>query len=476
MPEGLDSDCLKKKDNTKLSFKIKSIYGMGSLANCVMSSILFTLAMPIYNIGLGVSPVLVGMALSVPRFWDAVIDPFMGNLSDNTRTRWGRRRPYIFIGAVLTGICCAAIWRPPAFLNETGLFIYLLVTSIIFFTTFTVFTVPYAALGMELTTDYDERTSVMAYKTFFQSMSAALIMPFAYKLCFYSGFGSNEVEGVRTVGLLFGGFIIITGILPAIFTKENAVVQRQSKIKLISAVRYTLKDKPFMMLSAATFLIILGLFIILPLQSYMCIFYVFNGNRDAAATVLAGHGVAYGVMAMVSVPIITWLSKKWGKKGTLMVGLVLISFLFLSSWFLFTPKHPYLQILFSALRAPEMCFIWILTSSMIADVCDIDELATGLRREGMFGAIFSWVFKLALAFAMLVSGWIVKFSGLDTSLDGPQTLDTINKLRINFAIIPGLFMVAAFIFLMLYPISKKRILEVRAILNERKAESNKSDI
>ena len=170
-------------------------------------------------------------------------DPFMGNLSDNTRSRWGRRRPYIAIGAVLTGVLFALMWMPPRSLGETGLFGYFLLISILYFTTYTVFMVPWNALGYELTTDYNERTRVMAYKTFFSSAAATFFLPWAYKLCFV--LGKTEVEGVRVVGVIFGVLMILTGVVPALFCKENMSVQTQHKITFKAALKYTMKNRPF---------------------------------------------------------------------------------------------------------------------------------------------------------------------------------------------------------------------------------------
>jgi GPH family glycoside/pentoside/hexuronide:cation symporter len=138
-----------------------------------MANTLNQLVMPIYNVGLGVDARLVGIALGALRLLDAFTDPFMGNLSDNTRSRWGRRRPYIFAGAILGAVLYAMIWMPPASLGETGLFVYLLVVSTLFFVAYTIFSIPFGALVFEMTPDTHERTRIISCRTFF--LGAALI-------------------------------------------------------------------------------------------------------------------------------------------------------------------------------------------------------------------------------------------------------------------------------------------------------------
>ena len=194
-----------------LGFGQKVAWSVGGMADTLMSNVLFSLAIPIYCIGMGVSPFLIGIALAIPRLWDAVTDPVMGNISDNTRSRFGRRKPYIICGAIVASLLFCVIWHPPAFLNEMGLFIFFTIVSISFFTAYTVFGVPWNALGFELTTDYNERTKVMAYKGFLASIACAVILPWPYKLSLMPIFGANEVEGIKIVGLIFAAIMLVLG-------------------------------------------------------------------------------------------------------------------------------------------------------------------------------------------------------------------------------------------------------------------------
>mgnify|MGYP001606957988 FL=1 len=142
-----------------------SAYGAGIIGYQYPHMSLAQLAMPLFNVGLGLAPAVVGGILMVGRLWDAAINPLMGVISDNTRTRWGRRRPYLFVGAILTGVIYPLVWLAPRGWSETALVTYLLATTLLLYTAFAVYSVPYMALGLELSPDYNDRTRVQVWRT-----------------------------------------------------------------------------------------------------------------------------------------------------------------------------------------------------------------------------------------------------------------------------------------------------------------------
>lgn len=153
----------------------KLAYGGASYADNLMQNSIGQMANPVFNISLGMNPVLLSLALALPRLWDALTDPYVGSLSDNARTRWGRRRPFIFVGAIMAGILFMLIWRVPVGWSDWGYFSWLLGFSLLFFTAYTIFAMPYIAMGFELSSDYHERTRVMAVRTFFGSVAGISI-------------------------------------------------------------------------------------------------------------------------------------------------------------------------------------------------------------------------------------------------------------------------------------------------------------
>ena len=153
-------------DTQKLTRSKKSAWSIGSITDVYMTNALNYLAFPIFNMGLGVDPRMLGWALGLPRIWDAISDPLMGNISDNIRTRFGRRRPFILIGAILCAVMFALLWTSAASgWSPTAIGWWFMAMVFLYYTAYTIFAVPWGALGLELTSDYNERTRVQAYRT-----------------------------------------------------------------------------------------------------------------------------------------------------------------------------------------------------------------------------------------------------------------------------------------------------------------------
>jgi len=445
----------------RLTAREKTFYGLGAVSDVIMANVIFQLAMPIYNIELGVSASLIGLAISIPRLWDAVTDPFMGNVSDNTRTRHGRRRPWLALGGLLGGSFCGLMWMPSPGWDEGALFTYFLIVSILFFTAYTVFSVPFNALGYEMSPDYDERTSVMAYKTFVMNIGSTLFLPWMYKLCFLPAFGDGPLEGARTVGWLLAGVIFLFALLPALLCRERPEAQKQAKIQLGQALKHTFRNRSFLMVAGTVFCILMAIFLAFPLMMYINLAIVFRGMeaeaaKDAFATINGVYNTVYGVLGIASVPVV----------HTLLGGIVCVAIGFALSPLLFNPAMPYLQIGVAALASPGLACVWVLTASMLADVTDEDELTTGLRREGMFGAAFGLLVKLGLAGVMALSGVVIDWSGFDPDSTA-QTVETQAFLRSFFAGAPLFFLAVAFLLVWKFPLTRERMIEIKEELARR---------
>ncbi|NBT23312.1 hypothetical protein EBT11_01485 [bacterium] len=194
----------------------KLCYASGAMADNLIMNAFSSLVLPVYNIALFVNPVLLGWAVAIPRFFDAITDPIMGSISDNTRSRWGRRRPYIFAGAIGCAVLLPLLWMSP-WKGEWGVFTWLTLVGILYFLAYTVFIIPYQALGFEMTTDYDERTRLLAWPNYL-GMTLSFFLPWLPRMIEYQGFG-GAVSGAIYVSLGVGVVILITGILPALFPR-----------------------------------------------------------------------------------------------------------------------------------------------------------------------------------------------------------------------------------------------------------------
>ena len=222
----------------------KALWGVGGFAENLGNNTLLSLAFMIFGVGMGMNPIYIGIALSASRIIEAVTDLLMGSITDNTRSRWGRRRPWIFVGAILMAVVFAAIWFTPrmegvtaetaAFgtawlyswfkpetVNEMLPAIYLIIMCSLFYMAFTVWVIPFSGLGLELVEDYDERTQLMTFRVAPAFIVGAAIGSL-YKLTLMkSVWGGDEVIGTRYVCSIVAVLMLITGIIPAIFCRER---------------------------------------------------------------------------------------------------------------------------------------------------------------------------------------------------------------------------------------------------------------
>jgi len=442
-------------------------YGFGALADNFIMNGFGTLVTPIYNIGLKLDPVLLGLAVAIPRVFDAITDPIMGNLSDNTRSRWGRRRPYIVAGAVLSAILLPLIWMPPV-ISQNGMFLYLAMMGTIYFTTYTVFTIPYAALGFELTGDYDERTRLLAWPNYI-GLLGSISMPWLYSIALLSFFGS-EVVGARWVSVILAVLIIICALIPAVLLREPARAQMQEKIKLWDAIKATLTNRPYFIVLSVNVIVLLGLATMFALGLYINIYHVFDGDKAAAAKMSGISGSLTAALSYVSVLMATMISTRFGKRRAVEVGLVLSLIGSVSLWWTLTPAAPYLQLISAAFIGLGLQGCWMLFISMIGDVCEEDELRTGLRREGIYSAVGGFSRKLAVAAAAIGTGVVLKAAGFDAEIaettGAPQ--EVIDRIRIYFVVGQVVVLLLGLFLLQFYPITRERAQETQRILRARR--------
>lgn len=458
----------------KLPLSAQVFYSSGALGDYLMMSMIGTLAINIYHVGLGASAVLIGWALAIPRLWDAFTDPVIANISDNVHTRFGRRRPFILAGAGFTAVFCVLIWRPPVSLGEHGLVAYFFVFSMLYYTAFTVFSIPYHALGLELTSDYDERTRLMSLKSIFAGAGGIFLMPWAYKLCFVLGGDevegvNREVVGVRTVGIIYGALMVIFVIFPAVFCRERFANANREKMPIINAIKCTIKNRPFIILCVSIVLTMVGVYIVAPLGMIINMTYVYAGDKEASAMIGGIYGTIYSICAVASVPLVSYLGTRFGKKRILVAGLLLSASGFLLSWFLINPAMPYLQLLLAIIVAPGLSAVTaLLAYALLADICDLDELNTGLRREGMYTAVYTWSVKMSSTCVLVLTGYLLVWTGFDPDnlLSTPQT---VLKLRLAMMLIPSGFMLSAAFVMTFYRLNRAKVEQIQAQLMERRS-------
>ncbi|MDH3588426.1 MAG: MFS transporter [Gammaproteobacteria bacterium] len=461
----------------RIPFSQKLAYGAGALVNNLLAST-GNLIVPVLNMGLGMNPALAGLAASLPRLTDAITDPLMGYISDNTKSRWGRRRPYIFAGAIMAGLLLMLLWQLPDNKSESFYFWYFLIVSVFFFLAYTVYATPWVALGYELTPDYHERTRLMGVQNF---IGQPVWMIAGYYVYFTQNWFDNMKDGAAALAIIMGVVVIAIGILPAIFLRERfreiAVAEAATQVKqgiwhavagFLRGFATTVKFAPFLKLCLATFLIFNGFQLIGAFQIYVLTYYVFDGSIELGSK-YTGHALLIGALStLLIIPFITWLGTKIGKRRALVVAIAVSIIGYGSKWFLYNPAAPWMALLPAPLQAFGLGALFTITPSMIADVVDLDELNTHERREGMYGSIFWWVVKLGLALALAMSGLLLNWTGFDIALEGAQTEQAIVLMRACDAFIPVISSLVAIWAIVSYPITEQRAHEVRQELESRR--------
>ncbi|MBN1763897.1 MAG: MFS transporter [Sedimentisphaerales bacterium] len=460
-------------DKSSLPIAQKALWGVGGFAENLANNSLLTLAYPIFAVGMGLSPFYVGLALSASRIVDAFTDPLMGNITDNTKSRWGRRRPWIFIGAILMSVIFLAIWFTPRPEEDSQFWsaTYLIIMCSLFYMGFTIWVVPYSGMGLELEVDYTERTRLMIFRVA-PSFIVGIFIGSLYKITLQEQiWGGDEVVGARYVCTIVAVIMLITAIIPSIFCKERFADTKQGKIKIWESIIQTFKDKPFLLLICSVFFVFVSLFFMIPLLTYISLYYVCQGDKELMGTIGVYTAFTQATFQILSMFAIGYLAKFFDKRNILIVGLLIGILGYVSSWLLFTPEMPILTVIPPVIINIGLCTCWVLNGSFSADICDYDELKTGYRREGMYSAVFGFLSKLAIALVTTVSSSVLVLLGFEGE-DLSPTVQQLFTLRWFYIVIPVAAMMAAILFMWKYPLTKQRVTEIQAQLKEIRGETS----
>ena len=471
-------------EEDRLPFGQKIAYGLGAFVNNMLAAAIGGMLI-ILNLGFGVNPALIGLASALPRVTDALTDPLMGVISDNTRSRWGRRRPYIFLGALFSGLTYAVLWYLPVGRSEMFYFWYFTVGSTIFYVGYTIFATPWVALGYELTPDYHERTRLMGVQNFIGQL-AYIVSPWFLWIMTNKSWFATSAEGAKGLAIAIGVVACVVGIMPALFLRERfthapvAAVAPGAPVEtgmgaltrnmaaFFKGFAATLRTKPYLKLCGATFLVFNGFIMISSFQSYVIIYYVFGGDQEAGARWSGYNGTLGAISTFGVIFLVTWLATQIGKRKAFFFSTGMSILGYGLKWFCYDPERPWLLLLPAPLIAFGLGGLFTLMGSMIADVVDEDELVTHQRREGMFGSIYWWVVKVGMAAALAAGGFLLNATGFDVALAGAQTPRTLLLLRVFDVGIPMATSALAIWLIASYPITEERAHACRKQLEARR--------
>lgn len=412
-------------------------YGTGILADNLTKQTAQQMVVPFYNLYLGVNPALLGLMLATVRLCETGSDLLIGHLSDHSRSRLGRRRPFMAVGTVALAAFFFLLWWPAASWPPAGVVAFCFVALILHGAAHSVFSVPYASLGFELTADYHERTRLMAMQALLAPL-ASLLSVWAFALVQWPGFGGIEVGA----WWLAGGIALATlacGLWPvwALRERRHVPTAPQSRANLRTSLRACSHCRPNLLLCGAVFSLLVGALTAEGLRLYVCIFHVCSGDKQTGAILTGLLGTAYQAASIIAVPFITRWSIRVGKSRALRHCLAIGAGGAALQWWAYDPRFPYLALVPNVVMGAGLAGMWLLAPSMLADIAGQDAAATGVRREGMFAAFWSGTMKLAVTLAVLLSGLFLDLSGFDAARGATQAPAALWRLHVVLAWLPA---------------------------------------
>ncbi|MDJ0646412.1 MAG: MFS transporter [Flavobacteriaceae bacterium] len=462
----------------RVPFGQKVAFGIGMLANQMFPAILGIFMIVLVQ-NLGFPGWMWSLVYFFPRIFDAITDPIMGYISDNTKSKWGRRRLYVLIGGLLMGVAYIFMWQ---LYKENSLqynFWYFFLWSIVFYLGLTIFSVPYVAMGYEMSDNFHERTNIMAVAQWIGQW-AWVIAPWFWVIMYDPDWFPSAEAAARELAIWVAIPCTICAIVPALFIKSEPTLDKDYEPLNATAIGSSLKNiyksfieafkiREFRKLCGATFLVYNAFNTVAALTFFVIVYKLFNGDPDASGMWVALFGClgALGTTFIV-IPTVTWMSKVMGKKKAFLVtqGISVIGYILL--YFLFIPGKPWMYIIALPLFSFGIGSLFTIMMSMTADVIDIDELNSGKRREGIFGAIYWWMVKVGFAIAGALSGVIIAIVGFNPDLVTTDQQSAVDGLHAFFCFFPMTGTLIAMYIMKDYGVDENRANEVRRVLESRK--------
>ncbi len=443
----------------RLSRATKIIYGAGDTGFSLTSTILGAYFAIFLTDVVGLAPGIAAVAIFIGRSWDYINDPLIGHISDRTRSRWGRRRPFLLFGAIPFGAAFTLLWWKPPIESAVGLAVYYAIAYLLFDSAATFAYMPYFALTPELTEDYDERTALTSYRMFFSILGG--LIAFTVPLMIIGTFRPENASRVMLMGLIFAAVSVVPLWLTFFGTRERDHHMQMERPGLRQSLRAALKNRPFKF-SAGIFL--LTWVAVTILEGTLLFFLKYVVERESQSDLIMA---AIFITAIIALPFWEYLSRRWNKQKAYIAG---IGFWAVVQMVLITlnPASPMSFLLtLSILAGIGVGAAHVLPWSIIPDAIEWDELHTGERHEGMFYSLVTLLQKIASSIAIPLVLLLLEFTGyLPNSNVQPQS--AILGIRIVVGPIPAILLGAGIVFAWLYPLSRELHSEIQEKLQSRR--------
>lgn len=505
-----------------------SYYAGGSIESGLTGQFL-GLLQTLLIIALGMSPVLLGLILSIKTMWAALCDPVVAHVSDHAATRWGRRKPFILFGSLARTAALVAMVaffpRSPeivpnatldagashtmaqqdteveeaplptekiekplsfsfsairgsvdAFASSESTYkrkvaIYVLVCSLVFTTLGSIANIPYYALGLEMCQSYDGRTRLIACRSLVDK-SVNLIFPWILPFCLLPFF-HVFLDGLLLYALLTAMLGIPATLLMVCKTRERAslsqVVKKHPRPSLLKSFWMTARNIHFLKILFLYQFFGYAIGVFAQLGMFLNIYWVYSGNALAGATLNGYTGTFATLLTFLSLPLVTWACRRFQKHRALRAAILWMALGAALRWVLITPEYPFLQLLIPVFFSIGISSFYMILSTMMADVTDIDELRNGSRREATFGAVMGFCMKLTGTLQPVLAGAVLVASGFNVTLGADQTEQTFRNMRLLFSFVPAGLLLPGLLVLWRYPLTRERSEQIKRQLAQRRA-------
>jgi GPH family glycoside/pentoside/hexuronide:cation symporter len=444
----------------KLSFREKLTYGLGDVAHSVGPGTILPFWYLFFLTDVAhLKPSLAGLTILIGGIWDAFNDPLVGLLSDRTRTRWGRRRPFLLFGALPYGATFVLMWLVPPIGNQLLKCLYYAVIYMLFDTAVTAVSCPYYALTPELTLDHDERTSLTSYRMFI-SIVAGLAAAIGFALVLDAA--PDEQAAFRTMGTVSGALFVITILIAFFGTRERVGFQVERPSSPLESLQFVFRNRDWWYTLGMRMLSWIPVDVASAVFAYFLIYWIHMEPMEASlvqAALLAS--------AALSLPLILWMTRRWEKKTAFIVATASWSVVMLG--LLFVPQGAKALVYpVAALVGPGVAAAHALPTAMSADTLDVDELNSGQRQEGIYAGFEVFIRKLSTKLVLAAIGPILAWSGY-VEKASRQTPETLMAIRLLIAVAPALILLGAIAVAWRYPLTRQRHREIQKQLADRRS-------
>lgn len=437
----------------------KFLYGMGDTGFSLTSTIIGVYFAIFLTDVVQLNPSIAAAAIFVGRSWDYINDPLIGYISDRTRTRWGRRRPFLLFGWLPFALAFILLWWIPPWTGTLARALYYGVAYVLYDAAATFVYMPYFALTPELTEDYDERTSLNAYRMAF-SIAAGLVA-FTVPLMIVGRFQPQNAERVQLMAVIFGFSAALPLLATFLGTRERTEYQALPQPKLRESLRAALHNRPFVF---AMGIFLLTWVTIDLLQAMLLYFLKYWLLLEGQSDLILG---TIFVVAFLVLPLWVVLSRRWDKRVAYIVGIAFLAVVQIVLILLHPGTPLPLVLALAALAGIGVSAAHVIPWSIMPDAVEWDELQTGQRHEGIFYSLLTLMQKVASSVALPLALMALDRSGYVANLaqQGPRTLLAI---RVAVGVVPAVLLSVAIAFAAVYPLGRQKHLEIRQELAKRR--------